>query len=455
MRNFQCDANIYINIKEVLSNGTDDPQKKVATFVKRISMLKQKVDASQRNPSSPVVHLIQKPTVPATVPRPSPPPVAAVAVATTSATAAAPPPNATVPAVAAARSVPAPPATVSAVSAVKTTSTTATKISIVNGIGHGQIAQKQQALRQISSLQTPAQMHTLKNALTCHKVSNMVNTPIASPPRPSVQNTLLVPTTTISSLLTISKTTQSPHPVCGAPQVPPLANNVSNILQTAPFAPIAPNVSNASTDTSNVPQLLDLPQRLRRNRAYSIHFAPNEELASVNGRRQSFGADILTPSHVIQSAQSLAVATTATAASVAAAANGAVVAQEPSDHTYTRSVSVNPPNVYQQNGQQPTPPPPYMTTIHAHNIAAKICPPAALSPKTLKVLTVDDLNSRKLIIHHSWIELGISSSNPLVSLFVCVFCFTQVRQIHLNRLNNRWQPTVAPIVQIRRRIIQI
>lgn len=329
MRNFACDANIYINIKEVLTNGTDDTQKKVATFVKRISLLKQKVSSPQRT-ASPTVHVIQKPIVPA----PAAVPVLA-------------------------------------------RSTAAAKASIDNGIGHGQVTQKSSAnARQQQSMQTPVQMQALKNALTRHNIpANMVGTPNASSPIASVQNASNAPYTTVSlhALHAINMAPQSPLVAC-APHALPLANNMQPIAY-------APNVPNAS----NVPHLLDLPQSVRlRNRAYSIHFAPNEQIPGhITARRKSFGNDLLTPSHAIQS--------------VAAAA---AADQDGFDHTYTRSTMSNSLNYYQQNGQRASVGVgPFITKIHAQDIAAKNSPtptptPAPVLMTTLKVLTPDDLNSR-------------------------------------------------------------
>lgn len=348
MRNFECDANIYINIKEVLSNGTDDAQKSVATFVKRISLLKQKVSAPQRTASPAIVQMTQKPHVPTP----------------TSAAAAVP--------VLAAAPAPATPTVNNNAAAIAATA----KISIVNGIGHGQFTQKQSVnARQTLSAQTPAQIQSLQNALTRHNISNVVSAvPIASSPIVSVQNALNAPFTIVSSHA------HSPLVAC-APHAPPLANMQQPIAY-------APNASN----TPNVPQLLDLPQRVRlRNRAYSIHFAPNEQVipSLITARRQSFGGNLLTPSHAIQSTQTSAAATAAATAAAAAAA------QEASDHTYTRATMVNSPNFHHQNGHRPTPPPPYMTQIHAQDFAmTKNCPtPTPMT--TLKVLTPDDLNSRK------------------------------------------------------------
>lgn len=322
LRNFECDANIYINIKEALNSGTAETQHKVANLVKRISLLKQKRNAPQRAPSPP--------HAPAQAPVQMSSPALAAALAGSTAT---PPPP-------------------------------------VNGFAYGRGAQNHQqplSVRKLSTMQqTPVQTQLLQSALARHNGPTMMPASIASAPVASVQNTLNAP----------SNMPQSPQVAC-APQRTPQPTPLANMQPIA----YAPNASNAP----NAPTLLDLPQRVRlRNRAYSIHYAPNEQIPSqIIARRQSYGNGLLTPLPSLQVAIACSPSADATAASSTAAA------QQP-DHTYTMSNSAN---FHSQNGQRPTPPPPpFMTHIHAREIAATPKPPTQL-----KVLTPDDLNSRKYI----------------------------------------------------------
>lgn len=306
LRNFECDANIYINIKDVLNNGSAETQNKVTNLVKRISLLKQ---------------------IGAPSPAQGPPPAVAEATAT-------------------------------AASAVKPTPPNPKGVTLTQ--------QQSLSVRQSPTVQAPAQIPTLQAALTRNNSKpTAVPTSSASTPIAFIRNAgnaspyalVASPALHASNM----PNPQSPQVAC-APQAIPLAT-----MQTTAFTP---NESNAS----NTPMLLDLPQRFRlRNRAYSIHFAPIEQAPSqIIARRQSYGYGLVS-----------ADATAATSISTA----------QPPDHTYTMA-----------NGQRPTPAPlpplPYMTHIHAREIAVQNCPtantaPVSNQPKQLKILTPDDLNSRK------------------------------------------------------------
>lgn len=356
-RNFECDTSIYVNIKEVLNTGTPETQHKVANFVKRISLLKQKDTAPpQQRTILPVVNP-QNPHVPA--PAQAPSPIAATAVS------AAP------------------------VSAAPTPQSSC----VVNGFTHGPFAQNQSVnpVRQLSTMHTPAQIQSLQSALARHNITNTIHSPM-------LQNALKAPSPYTAVSSHALHATQSPQVAC-APQATPLAN-----VQPISYVPATSSASNAlnASNTPNGPQLLDLPQRVRlRNRAYSIHFEPIEQIPTqIIARRQSFGNGLLTPisSHAIQTIQTAAPAAASAINATIATLSTATAAQQP-DHTYTRSTLANSPNYYPQNGQRPTPPPPppppqYMTQIHARDIAMKNC--ATPNPPTqLKVLTPDDLNSRE------------------------------------------------------------
>lgn len=325
LRNFECDPNIYINIKEVLNNGSAETQHKVTNLVKRIGSLKQKRSAPQRAPS---------PHVPAEAPAHNASPVLAAALAN---------------------------------SAAKPSPTSA-----VNG-RNLQHPQQPLSVRKLSTMQTPAQVQSLQNALA------QQNRPIAP-----VQNALNGGpyTAVVSHALHASNMPQSPQVAC-APQATPLAN-----MQPIAYAPNASNAPNA-------PTLLDLPQRVRlRNRAYSIHFAPNEQVPGlITARRQSYGHGLLTPLPTMQAAVACTALTGATAAS------STDTPQQP-EHNHTRFPMSNSPNFFSQNGQRPTPPPQFITQIHAREIAVKNTAtpnpsPSPNPPKQLKVLSVDDLNSRE------------------------------------------------------------
>lgn len=360
MRNFECDANIYINIKEVLNNGTAETQSKVANLVERISLLKQTRKVPPRVPSPrPCTITIDE------APALTPSPMLAAALSNSAAKPAAP-------------------------------------TSAVNGLANGRNVQNHQhplSVRRLSTLQTPAQMQSSPSPLARH------NRPIlpASTPIPSIQNALHAPYTA-AVVSHASNMPQSPQVAC-APQATPLVN-----MQPIAYAPNASNAPNA-------PTLLDLPQRVRlRNRAYSIHFAPNEpNPGQISTRRLSYGHGLLTPLPQLQVAVPCTASTDATA-------TPSIDTTQQRNHGFTRFPMSNSPNFYSQNGQQPTPPPPpYMTHIHAREIAEKRSsatpnPNPSPNPLTqLKVLSVDDLNSRKFIdvLYQHKAYFHLISSNKL------------------------------------------
>lgn len=320
MRNFESDANIYINIKEVLSTGTNAPQQKIANFVKRITLMKQKIGGSQ-----PPIHIIKKASVSAS----------------------------------AEAATPSPPAinNVSGV-VVATASAQVQRNSTANGL---------------ANMQNAMLRHNVSNLLTSPNVSVAIAPAAHSPISTVGKNGSNASYATVSSHALHAKN-NSPMAACVQKAAIPLAPHTPSMQPTA----YAPNASNApiASNTPNVPQLLDLPARVRiRNRAYSVHYAPNEYSAmrlNLPARRQSIG-DSLIHSNQPDTEPS---------------------ADQSTDHTYTRATIQNPPNSLLQNGQRP-PPPPYMTHVHAPEIVRSLPAHPNTPTTTLKVLTPDDLNSRK------------------------------------------------------------
>lgn len=307
LRHFECDANIYMNIKEVVSSGPNPTQQQIANFVKRITLLKQKTGKAQHH-KSPPAYVIQKPA-----------------------------------------------ATVAPTQASMPTSVIATsqapRHSIVNGI----------PMQQPASVRTSTpNVQILRSAIMANGNPAIVF-PIAS---------TSVASSAISTISTMSNAT--PYPTVS-----------SAALHTAPNLPQSAQATSAAYTQSTQsigyapsgPQLLDLPQRSARfrSRAYSMYFESNPECnpmpINAAGRRQSIGnnASLVQPMQL-------------------ANANGD--AQRVFDHTYTRPTMTNTSNFYIQTSvQRPTPT--YITKIHAPEII-KPC-----VPNLLKVLTPDDLNSRK------------------------------------------------------------
>lgn len=316
LRNFECDANIYINIKEVLSSGTNAPQQKIASFVKRISLLKQKIGQTQHT-KAPIAHVIPKPI--SASPSPSSPIIPA--------------------------------------------QTLAPRKTIVNGMANAQAS--------IVQTSAPPSMQILRNATIGTNGPKIVMASSVSIANAST-SILSAPISTISTGQ--SALNGVPHTIVSSPALHATANvQQSTQVVSAPHTPNTQPVRCAS----NGPQLLDLPARVRlRNRAYSIHVAPAEyNVNQLNplARRPSIGNKSPAPN------QSAPVA--ATVVSVASV-------QQAFDHSYTRpTMPISSQNFYLQTMQRPTAPP-YMTKVHAQDFAKS-------APQTLKVLTPDDLNSRK------------------------------------------------------------